>query len=73
VALLRQGDARGAADKFAETSRLAPNWGFNRMMWGQALARLGDRSGARAQYAAARAAGLRPADAQTLQVLEKAL
>ena len=48
-----QGDAKGAAAKFAEAAPHAPQWGRLRLEWGEALAKLGREAEARAQWRAA--------------------
>ncbi|MBV1704782.1 MAG: methyltransferase domain-containing protein [Hyphomicrobiales bacterium] len=54
-ASLAAGDAPGAADLFAQALDLAPGWAAGWMALGDARERLGDRDGAVAAYAHARA------------------
>ncbi len=50
---MRRGDFAGAVARFAEADKDAPRWGRNHLRWGQALARLGKRDEAKAQWRSA--------------------
>jgi tetratricopeptide (TPR) repeat protein len=52
-ARLAKKDYPGAVAAFARAGNLAPNWGHNHLLWGQALKLSGHEAEARAQFAAA--------------------
>jgi predicted RNA-binding protein len=61
-ARLAKKDYAGAVAAFARAGKLAPNWGHNHLLWGQALKLSGHEAEARAQFTAAGGLGLDAAD-----------
>lgn len=53
MALARHGDLAGAAAKFAEADKNAPNWGRLHLKWGEALSHVGKQDEAKKQFALA--------------------
>ena len=68
-ALLATRDLPGAASAFARSAALAPRWGRNRLLWGEALMLAGRYREARAQYLAAGGLDLSRPDRASLHVL----
>jgi hypothetical protein len=68
-ALLAKGDGKAAAQAFAAADPLAPRWGRNHLMWGLALARMGKRAEAQAQWKLAEGMDLNPNDRARVQSL----
>ena len=68
-ALMKKGDLRAAADRFAEADAHAPRWGRNHLMWGEALMLVGRFAEGRAQFEAAKTMDLSIPDRAALDVL----
>jgi Flp pilus assembly protein TadD len=55
-----------ALEKFAEAEKYAPNWGRLHLKWGEALAYVGKKEEAKAQFARAAQLELTPSEKQEL-------